>query len=251
MLAAVGLATKSHKQPTAEFFNEGVQASGMDEAALSGKTVAELKAMLSEKGLAVSGRKADLVVRLLQSKPSIWDDVEAPSETVTLVVEENVVLLEEPVTFKSRMRRQVYGPINMGAAIAIGLAVLMISAVLVVQPAWLGFEEDYEYKLIEFDQNQALTYAENLVELGHPDWEGRMSGTQEEANAAQYIISEFAAMGMQTQLNTFDVPMHKVNSASQASEFAFKGTSDRSPARAKGQPLLVRKSLNSNTASIT
>jgi len=212
MLVAVGLATKSHKQPTAEFFNEGVQALGMDEASLSGKTVAELKAMLSEKGLAVSGRKADLVARLLQSKPSIWDDVEAPSETVTLAVEEDVVLLEEPVTFKSRMQRQVYGPINMGAAIAIGLAVLMISAVLVVQPAWLGFEEDYEYKLIEFDQNQALTYAENLVELGHPDWEGRMSGTQEEANAAQYIISEFAAMGMQTQLNTFDVPMHKVNS---------------------------------------
>jgi hypothetical protein len=84
----------------------------------------------------------------------------------------------------------------MGAAIAIGLAVLMISAVLVVQPAWLGFEENYEYDLIEFDQNQALTFAQNLVEFGHPDWEGRMSGTQEEANAAQYIISEFAAMGM-------------------------------------------------------
>ena len=61
MWVAVGLATKSHKQPTAEFFNEGVQAPCMDEASLSAKTVAELKAMLSEQGLAVSGRKADLV----------------------------------------------------------------------------------------------------------------------------------------------------------------------------------------------
>ena len=212
MLAAVGLAKKSPEQPTADFFNEGHQPLSMDEASLSAKTVPELKAMLSEQGLAVSGRKADLITRLLQPKASIWDEVEAPGETVTMAVEDDAVLFDEPVTFKSRMQRQVYGPINMGAAIAIGLAVLMISAVLVVQPAWLGFEEDYEYNLIEFDQNQALTFAQNLVEFGHPEWEGRMSGTEEEANAAQYIISEFSAMGMQTQLNSFDVPMHKVNS---------------------------------------
>lgn len=212
MLAIVGLAKKSLEQSTADFFNEGHHPRCMDEASLSAKTVPELKAMLSEQGLAVSGRKAELITRLLQSKASIWDDVEAPVETVTMAVEEDVVLFDEPVTFKARMQRQVYGPINMGAAIAIGLAVLMISAVLVVQPAWLGFEENYEYDLIEFDQNQALTFAQNLVELGHPEWEGRMSGTQEEANAAEYIISEFSAMGMQTQLNSFDVPMHKVNS---------------------------------------
>ena len=47
-------------------------------------------------------------------------------ETVTMAVEEDAVLFDEPVTFKARMQRQLYGPINMGAAIAIGLAVLMI-----------------------------------------------------------------------------------------------------------------------------
>jgi hypothetical protein len=39
-----------------------------------------------------------------------------------------------------------------------------------------------------------------------------MSGTVEEEATAQYIISEFASMGLSTQLNSFEVPMHKVNS---------------------------------------
>ena len=76
----------------------------------------------------------------------------------------------------------------------------------------MGFGEDYEYDLMDYDPIQTETYAENLVALGHPDWEGRMSGTVEEEATAQYIISEFASMGLSTQLNSFEVPMHKVNS---------------------------------------
>jgi hypothetical protein len=184
----------------------------MDEASLSGNTVAELKAMLSEKGLPVSGKKAELIGRLIESKPaSVWEQ-SAAVPTPSIALEEDLVLFDEPLTFKSRMQKPLYGPINMGMAIAIGLSLLMVSAVLIVQPAWLGFEPDYEYELIEFDAVQAQTFAQNLVDMGHPDWEGRMSGTIEEANASQYIISEFAAMGLETQLNSFEVPMHKVNS---------------------------------------
>ncbi|DAC47353.1 MAG TPA: M28 family peptidase [Candidatus Poseidoniales archaeon] len=211
--APVGLVKNSPEQRTAEFFNERHYALSMDEASLSAKTVAELKAMLSEQGLAVSGRKAELIDRILTNeKHDPMDAVIMNPEQTTMALEDDPIEYDAPLTFKARMQQQVYGPINMGAAIAIGLAVMMVSAVLIVQPAWLGFGEDYEYELIEFDAAQTQKFAQNLVDLGHPDWEGRMSGTQEEANAAQYIISEFAAMGMQTQLNSYEVPMHTVNS---------------------------------------
>tara|TARA_B100000767_G_scaffold51399_1_gene46802 strand:- start:4221 stop:5987 length:1767 start_codon:yes stop_codon:yes gene_type:complete len=178
----------------------------VDESSLATHTVAELKVMLAEQGLAQSGKKADLIKRLATSSPQSSTD-----ENAMMAVEDDFILFEEPSTLMHRMKTPVYGPINMGMAIAIGLAALMLSAVLIVQPAWLGFEPDYEYDLIEYDAAVTEIFAENLVELGHPDWEGRMSGTQEEANAADYIISEFAAMGLQTQLNSYEVPMHRVN----------------------------------------
>ena len=34
-----------------------------------------------------------------------------------------------------------------------------------------------EYELIDFDSNQTRAYAQGLVELGDPDWGGRLSGT--------------------------------------------------------------------------
>lgn len=177
----------------------------MDEASLSAKTVAELKVMLGEQSLPVSGKKSDLVSRLLAQSPS--------KETIkTVSFDEDRLPPAQSIDFMSRMKTPIYGPVNMGVAIAIGLALLMISATLVIQPAWLGFGEEYEYQLVDFDPVQTESYAENLVALGHPDWEGRMSGTVEEQNTAQYIISEFASMGLSTQLNSFDVPMHKVNS---------------------------------------
>ena len=197
----------------------------MDEAKLSKLTVAELKGILSEQGLPVSGKKADLIERLSISTSS---PVQETSPASMMVVEEDVVVFDEPMTLMHRMKEPLYGPINMGMAIAIGLAALMVSAVLIVQPAWLGFEPDYDYELIDFDASQAQAYAENLVALGHPDWEGRMSGTQEEANTAQYIISEFAAMGLQTQLNSFEVPMHKVN-AEPSLRICVQGLGGNSP----------------------
>ena len=148
----------------------------MDEAELTKLTVAELKAILNEQGLPVSGKKSDLIERLsISTAPPMQETTLAPP---MMVVEEDVVVFDEPITLMARMKTPLYGSINMGMAIAIGLAALMVSAVLIVQPAWLGFEPDYDYELIDFDANQAQMYAENLVALGHPDWEGRMSGTR-------------------------------------------------------------------------
>ena len=99
------------------------------------------------------------------------------------------------------MRTPVYGPLNLGAIIAIALSLLMISSVLILKPSWLGFGDDYEYELIDFDISQAKTYAEELVALGHPEWEGRMSGTIEETNTAEYISQKFTEMGYAAEIN--------------------------------------------------
>ena len=165
--------------------------------------VAELRQRLASAGLPTSGRKVELIERLrLNEQEPTMISIEAD------LVEEN----NSTKGFITQMKKQIIGPLNLGGVIAIGLSLLMISSVLVLQPAWLGFGGDYDYEIIEFDPSQTKTYAEELVALGHPDWEGRMSGTIEEANTSQYIIDQLVSMGYEPQSNEYQVPMHHVNS---------------------------------------
>ena len=165
--------------------------------------VAELKQRLASAGLPTSGRKVELIERLrLNEQEPTMISIEAD------LVEEN----NSTKAFITQMKKQIIGPLNLGGVIAIGLSLLMISSVLVLPPAWLGCGGDYDYEIIEFDPSQTKTYAEELVALGHPDWEGRMSGTIEEANTSQYIIDQLVSMGYEPQSNEYQVPMHHVNS---------------------------------------
>ena len=165
--------------------------------------VAELRQRLASAGLPTLGRKVELIERLrLNEQEPTMISIEAD------LVEEN----NSTKAFITQMKKQIIGPLNLGGVIAIGLSLLMISSVLVLQPAWLGFGSDYDYEIIEFDPSQTKTYAEELVALGHPDWEGRMSGTIEEANTSQYIIDQLVSMGYEPQSNEYQVPMHHVNS---------------------------------------
>jgi hypothetical protein len=192
----------------------------MDESALSKHSVAELKDMLRSQGLPVSGNKSLLIQRLVSTEASaekVWDEInDAPAMKETASMK-NLSLEEEdfesPLTFKQRMSTTVYGPLNLGGLVAIGLALIMVTAtIFVIQPAWLGFERDYDYELIDFDQTQARNFAQDLVDLGHPDWEGRMSGSDEEANTSQYISERFQEMGYDAEINEFQVPMHSIDS---------------------------------------
>ncbi|MGB0700683.1 MAG: SAP domain-containing protein, partial [Candidatus Poseidoniaceae archaeon] len=161
--------------------------------------VAELKQELSKLGLPTSGNKSELIERLESYS----------SEPLIISIEADLV--EDESRYEAifaKMKTQVIGPLNLGAIIAIFISLLMVSSVLVLKPAWLGFGEDYDYELIDFDQNQARTYAEEMVALGHPTWEGRMSGTVEEANTSQYILDRLSEMGYTPQANEFEVPMH-------------------------------------------
>ena len=165
--------------------------------------VAELKTQCEQLGLPTSGKKSTLIERLEQSQ----------NEPLMISIEADLVETENRYEYIfSRMKTQIIGPLNLGAIIAIGLSMLMISSVLVLQPSWLGFGDDFDYQLIDFEAEQTRTYAEDLVELGHPEWEGRMSGTIEEANTSQYIIERLEEMGYEPESNEYQVPMHHVNS---------------------------------------
>jgi len=75
---------------------------------------------------------------------------------------------------------------------------------------WIQGEPDY--RLIEFDAAQSRVYAQSLVDLGHPEWEGRLSGTIEEKNTAEAIKFNFSSMGIPSTLEEFDVPMFIIGS---------------------------------------
>jgi len=170
--------------------------------------VAELKDELKKLGAPVSGNKSELVARLNQITKEV-------KNVITLEDEDLLELNNRKSTSSSivqRMRTPVYGPLNLGAIIAIGISLLMLTTVLIIQPSWLGFGEEYEYELIDFDKQQVRIFAQELVDLGHPEWEGRMSGTIEESNTSQYISERLAEMGYDAEINEFQVPMHHVNS---------------------------------------
>ena len=169
---------------------------------LEGKTVADLKEMLREQDLPVSGTKAQLVERLQANSgtDAVLSVEDEPNENAGGLTEENVPWWRSTEVLTPQ------------ALVAIGVVVLMVTAVFVFRPTWLGFTPSYEYDLIDYDAAQTRAFAEDLVALGHPEWEGRMSGTVEEANTSAYIAAQFEAMGMTATEHSYQVPMHSVNS---------------------------------------
>ena len=168
---------------------------------LENKTVAELKDMLRDQSLPVSGTKTQLLERLKGNEP-----VEAVLSLEEETKPDDRVLFDENVPWWRSTDL-----LTPQALMAVGVVVMMIAAVFIIRPSWLGFTPNYEYELIDYDAAQTRTFAEELVAFGHPDWEGRMSGTVEEANASAYIAAQFEAMGMTSTLHSYQVPMHHVN----------------------------------------
>ena len=93
---------------------------------------------------------------------------------------------------------------------------MQILAVLFVSSTFLYFyldDEPVDYGTsLQFDEDRTRGYIDDLLGLGHPTWEGRMSGTAEEQAAAEYINNLFEELGYQSTLHTYEVPMHSVNS---------------------------------------
>ena len=160
------------------------------EGSFDSLTVEKLKTMLGERGLPKSGKKAELIERLNASN------------------EEKVIELGTSV-----WSRTIVGQFNLAQVVG-SIAAVLLLMVVVFNPSILGFGEDEPvYQPIGFDASQTRWYAQELVNLGHPEWEGRMSGSPEEAAGAQMILDNLTEMGYSPQLNTYPVPMFAVNSA--------------------------------------
>ena len=162
-------------------------------------TVAQLKEECKRRGLSVGGKKADLVSRI--EEHAISND-----------------FLEAEITEDSAMQsgRSMIGrvkqlPVSVLAVIGIMLLGTMGGALLYGDDVieWIQGEPDYQ--LIEFDATSARGFAQSLVDLGHPEWEGRMSGTIEEHNTADFIKANFTSMGIPSTLEGFDVPMFVID----------------------------------------
>ena len=109
-------------------------------------TVAELKVLLEEQGLSKTGKKAELIERLssVNNEPKI----ELASSVWT---------------------RTVIGQFNLAQTLGSVAAVLLLILV-VFNPSILGFGEDEPvYEPIGFDASQTRWYAQELVNLGHPE----------------------------------------------------------------------------------
>jgi len=136
-------------------------------------------------------------------------------------IEEHAIsndFLEAEITEDSAMQsgRSMIGrvkqlPVSVLAVIGIMLLGTMGGALLYGDDVieWIQGEPDYQ--LIEFDALSARGYAQSLVDLGHPEWEGRMSGTIEEHNTADFIKANFTSMGIPSTLEDFDVPMFVID----------------------------------------
>ena len=131
------------------------------------------------------------------------------------VIEAEIAAEESPTSLNARLKEQFERtkqlPASVLAVIGIMLVGTMGGAVLYGDDIvdWIQGTPDYE--LIEFDPTSARGYAESIIALGHPEWEGRMSGTNEEHNTAEFIKSNFTTMGIPSTIEDFDVPMFVID----------------------------------------
>jgi len=162
-------------------------------------TVQELKEECRNRGLPTSGKKIELVSRLQES--------DANSDVINAEMIED----DDSEISKFSLEKIKQLPVSVLAVISIFLIGTMGGAVIYGDDLidWVQGEPDYN--LIDFDSTSARGYAQSLVDLGHPEWEGRMSGTVEEHNTADFIKANFTSMGIPSTLEDFDVPMFVID----------------------------------------
>ena len=125
-------------------------------------TVAQLKEECKSRGLSVGGKKADLVARL--------EEHAIPIDVLDAEIADNSRL----PTARSIVSGVKQLPVSVLAVIGIMLIGTMGGALLYGDDVIKWIQGEPDYQLIEFDPTSARGYAQSLVDLGHPEWEGRM-----------------------------------------------------------------------------
>ena len=170
------------------------------------RTHAELGTLLKERGIIVPRSKAERVAAL------IWDDSKQKINSIEDDVSIDVSAFE---------RLQQTFPWATVPVIAVVLLLVVgggATAILFGDEIMDWFSADeFDGELIDFDATQTRAFAEGLLALGHPEWEGRMSGTIEEHNTAQSNLQNFSDFGLATEDNSYAVPMFEIQEEPQLS----------------------------------
>ena len=158
-------------------------------------TVKQLKNELKSRNLSQSGNKDELVKKL---------------ENFEIIDAE---IFNNGIITKTKSKVQVgYNIVKNTPILSLGvISILLIGTsggALLYSDEIINFiGGDDEYVLIDFDIEQTISYTQTLVNLGHPEWGGRLSGTIEEKNTADSIKYNFSEMGIPSTLEDFSVPM--------------------------------------------
>ena len=151
------------------------------------QTHAELGNLLKERGMDVPRTKSERIVALEEADASTSfmtriDDALPAWASVTVVATVIMLVVAGSVT-----------------ALLFGDSILGLFS-----------DDEFDGDLIGFDPAQARAFTEGLLELGHPVWEGRMSGTAEEHATAQSNLDNFTAFGLAAEDNSYAVPMFEI-----------------------------------------
>ena len=156
-------------------------------------SVSELKEALRARGMPVSGRKDVLIERL---ENSVFD---------AIIAEESPE--NGKIDFFGRVR-------SVPLPTLIVISVLLVGgsggAIIYSDEILDLVKGEPDYVLLEFDYAMTRDYAQTLVDLGHPEWEGRMSGTVVEENTANSIKTNFTSMGIPSTMDDFDVNIFQI-----------------------------------------
>ena len=158
--------------------------------------VPELKQMLKERNLPISGKKADLVGRLM--------DIESKTNET----------FPENIGESNIWKRIVEKKWETEGGMVFSLIHIIIGVMIIISTAGIGIYTTSQfssrvpdYKLVNFDSSRARDYAQMLVDLGNP---GRLSGSVEEQAGVDAIQQNFTEMGLMIQYETFSVPMFDI-----------------------------------------
>ncbi len=158
------------------------------------QTHVELGNLLKERGLDVPRTKDERIAAL------IWSDTSTPPSAEGGAP--LVVVLGERFPWASTPVIAVVLMLIVGGGLT---AILFGDSIF----GWFS-EEEFDGELIDFDPVQARAFTEGLLALGHPEWEGRMSGTAEEHATAQSNLDNFSDFGLAIEPNSFAVPMFEI-----------------------------------------
>ena len=161
----------------------------------------ELGEMLKERGLAVPRSKDERIAAL------IWND---NTQTGTTNADSTMM-----TAFQEKFPWATLPVIAVAVMLIVGGSVTAIFFGDTIV-GWFT-DEEFDGELIDFDPAQTRAFAEGLLALGHPEWEGRMSGTAEEHATAQSNLDNFSDFGLAIEPNSFAVPMFEIQEEPQLS----------------------------------